>query len=96
MKPSSSQDTPGAGPKERRHFSRKTHSGSIFFATRKRLFEGELLNYSQSGLGIKVPEKFDEGENLTVALPFEEATPAKRPAKVVWCNGKGLGAKFVR
>jgi hypothetical protein len=96
MKPSSIKDKLGIHSKERRTFNRKAHSGFVFFAARKKLFEGELLNYSQGGLGIRVSEKFVEGENLIVALPFEDAKPAKCPARVVWCNGKGLGAKLVR
>ena len=96
MRPSSVQGQNGARAKERRNFSRKAHSGSVFFATPKRLFEGELLNYSQAGLAVRVPEKLVEGENLIVALPFDGAMPAKRPAKVVWSNGKGFGAKFMR
>jgi len=86
----------GFQPKERRAFKRLVHSGSVFFAARKQLFEGNLLNYSRSGLHIKVPEKFAVGENLIVALPFENARPAKCPARVVWSNGKGFGAKLVR
>lgn len=96
MKPSSIKDKTLPPLKERRNQSRKAHSGSIFFAAKKKLFEGELINYSRAGLGIRVFEQFVAGESLIVALPFDEETTAKRPAKVVWCNGKGLGAKFVR
>ena len=96
MKPAADKEKPGSHPKERRNFSRNVYSGSIFFAARKQLFEGELLNFSQTGLGIKVPERFVEGENLIVAMPFDGALPAKCSARVVWCNGKGFGAKFVR
>jgi hypothetical protein len=96
MKPATDKEKAGSHPRERRNFSRKGYSGSIFFATRKQLFEGELLNFSQAGLGVKVPERFVEGENLIVALPFDGATPAKCPVRVVWCNGKSFGAKFVR
>jgi hypothetical protein len=96
MNPSSNTPATDSNSKERRTLPRRTHSGFIFFATRKKLFEGELLNYSQAGLCIRVSEKFVEGEVLKVALPFEDAGPAKCPARVVWCNGKGLGAKFVR
>ncbi len=96
MKPTADKEKTGSHPRERRNLSRKVYSGSIFFAARKQLFEGELLNFSQAGLGIKVPERFVEGENLIVAMPFDGAIPAKCPARVVWCNGRGLGAKFVR
>ncbi len=96
MKPSSVKEKTGRDPKERRTVNRKVHSGSIFFAARKQLFEGELLNYSQAGLCIRGPEKFVEGEKLIVALPFDDVKPAKCPAQVVWCNGKGFGAKLVR
>ncbi len=81
---------------ERRLHDRKPCAGSIFFASPKRIYEGTLLNYSPSGLAIRVSERFIEGETLIVALPFENAVPAKCKARVVWCNGKGLGAKFVR
>ncbi len=96
MKPTADKENPVSRPKERRNFNRNVYSGSIFFATRKQLFEGELLNFSQAGFGVKVPERFVEGEGLIVAIPFDGALPAKCPARVVWCNGKGFGAKFVR
>lgn len=96
MKLSSIKEKLGMRPKERRSFKRQTRSGSVFFSARKKLFEGQLLNYSQNGLGIRAPEKFIVGERLIVALPFENAKPAKCSAKVVWCNGRGFGAKLVR
>jgi hypothetical protein len=38
---------------ERRNDDRQTYFGKIFFATRTRLYEGDLLNYSKAGLFIK-------------------------------------------
>jgi hypothetical protein len=96
MNPASAKEKISSHAKERRIFNRKAHSGSIFFAAKKRLFEGELLNYSQSGIGIRLLERFVVGETLIVALPFDDATPAKCSARVVWCNGRVLGAKLVR
>ena len=81
---------------ERRLHGRKAWEGSIFFASPKRIYEGTLLNYSRSGLAIRVSERFAEGEILIVALPFKNMVTPKCRARVVWCNGKGLGAKFVR
>jgi hypothetical protein len=81
---------------ERRWHDRKPFSGSIFFASSKRIYEGGLLNYSRSGLAIRVSDRFVAGEVLIVALPFEKAVPPKCKARVVWCNGKELGARFVR
>ena len=81
---------------ERRLHGRQPWEGSIFFASPKRIYEGTLLNYSRSGLAIQVSERFAEGEILIVALPFKNTVPPKCKARVVWCNGKGLGAKFVR
>jgi hypothetical protein len=81
---------------ERRLHGRKTVSGPIFFASPKRIYEGALLNYSRSGLAIRVSEKFAEGQILIVALPFENGVPAKCKTKVAWCNGKAFGAKFIR
>lgn len=81
---------------ERRLHGRRPFTGSIFFASSKRIYEGALLNYSRSGLAIRVSERFVGGEVLIVALPFENAVPTKCKARVVWCNGKEVGAKFVR
>ncbi|MGE5258110.1 MAG: PilZ domain-containing protein [Hyphomicrobiales bacterium] len=81
---------------ERRLHGRKPFSGSVFFASTKRIYEGALLNYSRSGLAVRVSERFVGGELLIVALPFENAVPPKCKARVVWCNGKEFGAKFVR
>jgi hypothetical protein len=81
---------------EQRLHGRKPFSGSIFFASTRRIYEGELLNYSRTGLAIRVSERFVGGELLIVALPFEKAIPPKCKARVVWCNGKEFGAKFVR
>jgi hypothetical protein len=96
MHSSSGKDISGAQSKERRKFSRRVHCGSVFFATQKQLFEGELLNYSPAGIGIRFFNKFSEGDNLIVALPFEDATAAKCQARVVWCNGRAFGLKLVR
>lgn len=54
------------------------------------------MNFSPAGLGVKVLQRFVEGENLIVALPYEDTTAAKCLAKVVWCNGRGFGAKLIR
>jgi hypothetical protein len=81
---------------ERRLHGRKPWTGSIFFASTKRIYEGTLLNYSRRGLAIRVSERFAKGEILIVALPFENVVPPKCKARVVWSNGKGLGVKFVR
>jgi hypothetical protein len=81
---------------ERRLHDRKSGAGSIFFASPQRIYEGTLLNYSRSGLAVRVSERFPEGQILIVALPFENAAPPKCKARVVWSNGKGFGAKFVR
>jgi hypothetical protein len=80
---------------ERRFHGRTAYSGTIFFATRKRIYEGLLLNYSPRGLCIRAAEKLAEGEIVVVALPFADAGPAKRKGRVVWCNGKGIGVKLV-
>jgi hypothetical protein len=81
---------------ERRLHGRKTGSGSIFFASPIRIYEGALLNYSRSGLAIRVSEKFAEGQILVVALPFSDGAPDKCKARVAWCSGKAFGAKFIR
>ena len=81
---------------ERRLHDRKAGAGSIFFASPKRIYEGTLVNHSSRGLAIRVSDRFVIGEVLIIALPFDNAVPPKCKARVVWCNGKGLGVKFVR
>jgi hypothetical protein len=81
---------------ERRLHGRQPCGGSIFFASPKRIYEGTLLNYSRGGLAVRISERFSEGQILIVALPFENAAPPKCKARVVWCNGKGFGVRFLR
>jgi PilZ domain len=80
---------------ERRNHQRHFYSGHVFFATKNRLHEGRLLNYSQSGLLIKSEQMLAAGELITVAVPYTDNEQAKRQAIVIWCNRRGMGAKFV-
>lgn len=82
-----------SGP-ERRKEPRHTYSGTIFFATRKRLYEGELINHSLNGLFIKTKDFLTEGESVTVALPYSNAQNEKLTATIIWCDGKGIGVRF--
>jgi hypothetical protein len=82
-----------SGP-ERRKEPRHSYSGTIFFATRERLYEGELINHSLSGLFIKTEDFLSEGERVTVALPYSDEQNEKHMAIIIWCDGKGIGVKF--
>ena len=80
---------------ERRKYPRYPYSRYIFFATQRRFFEGELLNYSDKGLFIKSHVLLPVGERITVALPYSEDKNDKRKAKIVWSNEEGFGAELV-
>jgi hypothetical protein len=80
---------------ERRQHPRHPYSRYIFFATRKRFFEGELQNYSHNGLFIKSQAFLPVGERITVALPYSEDKNDKRKAKIIWSNEQGFGAELV-
>lgn len=81
---------------ERRIHLRKPYAGHIFFATKNRLIEGVLKNYSQHGLFIRTYEILTLGEFITVALPYEEDEKSKVPGQILWQNHEGYGVELVK
>lgn len=81
---------------DRRKDPRYPFSRYVFFATRNRLFEGDLVNYSRSGLHIQSPDIPPLGEVVTVALPYSESSNDKRKGQVVWRNEEGFGVEFFK
>ena len=81
---------------EKRSHQRIPYSGNIFFATKERLFEGELKNFSRYGLGIKTTEPPPVDEVITIALPFSHCRQQKFMGQIVWRDNSGFGVELFR
>ena len=81
---------------ERRIEKRYACSELIFFATRSRLYEGRLKDYSRSGLFIKTKEIIPIGEVITVVDPQPTGMNQKRHGHIIWRNNEGLGIELYR
>ena len=71
-------------------------SEEIFFATRSRLYEGQLKDYSRNGLFIKTKEVLRIGEVITVVDPHPEGVNQKRKGQILWRNNEGFGVELYR
>ena len=71
-------------------------SEKIFFATRTRLYEGQLKNYSRHGLFIRTKEILPIGEIITVVDPNPAAVNQKRRGQILWRNNEGFGVELFR
>jgi hypothetical protein len=80
---------------EKRKAPRQKYSGHILFATMEGLYEGELENFSRSGLFIKTRNPLPKGEIATFAIPYSRNINCKRQGVVVWCNEKGFGVNLL-
>lgn len=81
---------------ERRTDIRTLFSESIYFTTKRQIYEGELKNLSHSGLYIKTNEFFSEGEMIIVAIPCLDTQNAKYKGQIIWFDKEGFGMKFKR
>ena len=81
---------------ERRIEKRYASSELIFFATRSRLDEGWLKDYSLSGLFIKTKEIIPIGEVITVVDPHPTGMNQKRHGQIIWRNNEGFGVEIYR
>ena len=81
---------------EKRTAIRIPYSGHIFFTTKSGLYEGEIKNYSKTGLFIKTQEDLALGDFITVALPYIEGKQIKFQAQILWRNTEGYGVELVR
>ena len=81
---------------ERRIEKRHTCSEPIFFATQKRLYEGQLKDYSRNGLFIRTKEALTVGEMITVVDPHPEGENLKRRGQILWRNTDGFGVELYR
>ena len=80
---------------ERRYDDRQAYFGTIFFATRTRLYEGDLLNYSTAGLFIKSHALLAVGNEIIVAPPYSKEKNDKRKGRIVRCTGEGFGVQLI-
>jgi len=78
---------------ERRRDIRTPYSESIYFATKKQIYEGRLKNLCHRGLCIKTKEIFSEGEIIIVAIPFSAAQNVKYKGEIIWFDHEGFGMK---
>jgi hypothetical protein len=81
---------------ERRRVIRRVWSGNILFATKNRLYTGELINFSSDGLFIKMDEPLPVGKIIKVALPYSQNTNDKRKGIITWSNERGFGLRLLR
>ena len=80
--------------KELRKEQRIPFDGSIFYSTELQLCEGEVKNYSTSGLFVKTEDKYSVGETLNLALPYSKAKVSKHLGAVIWQNTDGIGIEL--
>ncbi len=80
--------------KELRKEQRIHFEGSIFYSTELQLYEGEVKNYSTSGLFVKTKDKYSVGETLNLALPYSKAKDSKHLGAVIWQNTEGIGIEL--
>jgi hypothetical protein len=81
---------------EKRSHPRIRYSGHIFFATKDRLFEGELTDFSRFGLGIKSAETPLLDEVITIALPLSDGRQRKCKGQIVWKDNSRFGVELFR
>ena len=81
---------------EKRIHPRIPYSGHIFFATKNRLFEGELINFSRYGLGIKISESLPLDEIITIALTSSDGQQRKYKGQIVWSDSRGFGVELFK
>jgi hypothetical protein len=81
---------------ERRIEKRHACSEEIFFATEKRLYEGELKNYGRNGLYVKSKNVLSVGEIITVVDPHPNGGNIKRKGQILWRNKEGFGVELYK
>ncbi|MGD9044167.1 MAG: PilZ domain-containing protein [Desulfobacterales bacterium] len=81
---------------ERRIEKRHACSEEIFFATAKRLYEGQLKNYGRNGLFVKSKKVLSVGEIITLVDPNPDGGNIKRKGQILWRNEEGFGVELYR
>ena len=81
---------------ERRIEKRHGSSDEILFATRTRLYEGQLRDYGRNGLFIKSKNILPAGEIITVVDPHPAGGNIKRKGQILWNNEEGFGVELFK
>ena len=84
------------GSMEKKIHERIPQSEPIFFATKDRLFEGQLENISRYGMGIKITESVPLDEIITVAPPFSDGRKSKFKGQIVWTEVGRFGIELFK
>ena len=80
---------------EKRDDPRIEYSGHIFFISKHRFYEGDLINYSEHGLFIRTSHILPVGSIVTLALPYLDGH-VKRRGQVVRANRAGFGIELFK
>ena len=81
---------------DRRSETRYPYSRYVLYATKNRLYQGDLKDYSLSGLFITTDDVLPVGEIITVALPYTNDRNVKRKGQIVRANNDGFGVEFFK
>jgi len=86
---------PKTARKEARRFVRWSCEEDTHFSTNRQLFEGTIKDMSLGGTYIATKGRFNVGQDIIVAGPFEANRPdVKRYGRIVRSDGSGIGVKF--
>ena len=80
--------------KDKRRNSRREFPRYVLYSTPEGLKQGDLVDYSYSGVYIKTRNKPALGTTLTVALPYSKDPNEKREGMVVRIDDKGFAVEF--
>jgi hypothetical protein len=80
---------------EKRYEPRIAYSGSVFFSTTDGFYEGDLENYSESGLYIRTSHILPLGSVITIALPYSDGH-VKRQGQVMRADKNGFGIELFK
>ena len=80
--------------KELRKEKRRPFESYIYYSTEHQLYEGEIKNYSTSGLFVKTSDKHSVGQTLNFMLPYVIAKNSKQSGAVIWQNTEGIGLEL--
>lgn len=84
------------GSAEKRNHPRIPLAKHIFFSTTERLFEGKIKDISRYGMCIEIADHLDDGEIITIALPFSDARPKKCKGQIVWIDKGRFGVELFK
>jgi len=82
--------------KQLRRHARTQCAEDTHFVTKRRLFEGRIINRSAGGTYIQSKAQFFIGQDVVVAGPFaDDESEMKRHGKIVRLDDKGFAVRFL-